>query len=339
VSKELEDIVRSHIIRVAGREELTVIAVVKSVLEETPELKTQAKTMMPLIKAEIEHFQQLSDEEKEDLVVEEGDVLLEGGNEYAELVTLLRNQLETNDALKDAVLSLSLYGSYAKGVGFYAPGQSDVNFLLVLRNEAPVQSSEVLDQAIQPIVSNPIFSHLFDLTILSEGDLKSLSRLGGSFSVIHALSARNCDQVLIGENLLKDFEPSLEDIRYSARRLVQEACLRFGQALQQIREGGLGDEEDQMFVAGEAAISVALALLYFVNGMSETAVKGETAEKFAALIEKDQTWSQYDQLLEWAHAIRIGVRLTQPEQLIEAAGNFCRDVQIHMNAWASEQKD
>ncbi|MHA2496131.1 MAG: hypothetical protein ACXAEI_11625 [Candidatus Hodarchaeales archaeon] len=339
MSEELENAVKSHIIRVAGRGELTVIAVVKSILEESPELKNQAKTMMPLIKAEIANFEQQPDEEKEKMLAEEGEPPLPGGNEYGELLALLRDQLETSEQLKKSIHSLSAYGSYGKGATFYVPGQSDVNLLMVLHDESPANTSEILDEVIQPIVNNPIFSHLFDLVVLSENDLKSLNQLGGSFSAIHALSVRNCDQALLGENPLKDFEPSLEEIRYSARRLVQESCLRFGQALQQIREGGPGDEEDQMFIAGEAAISVALTLLYFVNGASETAVKTETAEKFMTLIEEDQTWSEYKDLLEWAHAIRIGVRLTKPEQLIEASGNFCRDVQVHMNAWASQQHE
>jgi hypothetical protein len=338
LSEELENAVRSHIIRVAGREELTVLAVVKSILEENPELKSQAKTMMPLIKAEITNFGQQSDEEKEELLAEEGEPALPAGNEYGELLALLRDQLETSEQLKKCIHSLSVYGSYGKGATYYVPGQSDLNLLMVLHDDSPANMNEILDQVIQPIVNNPIFSHLFDLVVLSESDLKALNQLGGSFSVIHALSVRNCDQVLMGENPLKDFEPSLEDIRYSARRLVQESCLRFGQALQQIREGGPGDEEDQMFIAGEAAISVALTLLYFVNGVSETAVKTEAAEKFLALIEEDPTWKEYKDLLEWAHAIRIGVRLTKPEQLIEASGNFCRDVQVHMNAWASQQQ-
>ncbi|MHA2232537.1 MAG: hypothetical protein ACXAB4_08590 [Candidatus Hodarchaeales archaeon] len=339
MSKELEETVRSHMIRIAAREELTVIAVVKSILEDTPELKSQAKTLMPLIKAEIANFKELSEDEKGELLTEEGKPALKGGNEYGDLVTLLRNQLDGNEALKESILSLSIYGSYAKGANFYVPGQSDVNFLLIFRNDSPTNTSEILDEVIQPIVSNPIFSHLFDLVVLNENDLESLSRLGGYFSVIHALSVRNCNQILIGENPLKNFEPPLEEIRFAARQLVQEACLRFGQALQQIREGGPGDEEDQMFVAGEAAISVALALLHFVNGVSETAVKAETAEKFTVLVEKDQSWDQYSQLLEWAHAIRIGVSLAQPDQLIEAAGNFCRDVQVKMNEWASKQQE
>ena len=167
MTKDLGDTVKSHVIRVAGREEPTVIVVVKSIIEEMPDLKAQAKIMMPLIKAEIASYQQLSREEKEELVSEEKATPSPVGNEYEDLVTLLKEQLLGVNELKENITSLLLYGSYGKGDGFYILGQSDVNILLILRDNSTSKVSESLNKAIEPIVTNPLFSHLFDLVYFS----------------------------------------------------------------------------------------------------------------------------------------------------------------------------
>ena len=105
----------------------------------------QVRALIPTIKKEIEDINSRSLEELKELDEEDEESLVE--NEYDELVQALKEKLDG----KSYVRSLLAYGSYGKGN--HIMGQSNLNFLLVLKDLGQ-QEVEKVGKEIQDIIES-----------------------------------------------------------------------------------------------------------------------------------------------------------------------------------------
>ena len=109
-------------------------------------------------------------------------------------------------------IGLILYGSYIKeqneGPGWMVPGTSDLDLILIvdlddINPKKPPRRLAKIGETLTMFFTHPTFAPILDLTLLVYHDLPS--KLGMSFSPIHAESAARYGEVLLGKNVLENF--------------------------------------------------------------------------------------------------------------------------------------
>ena len=118
--------------------------------------------------------------------------------EYTVIERKLVNKLKS---LGDLVKGLILYGSIAKGDGYYIPGESDIDFYLVVTGEDLLETYDKISQVVEEFRMEPLFAPLLDLRVVEETETvpKSYDALG----TLLALGASQ-GKALLGENVLAD---------------------------------------------------------------------------------------------------------------------------------------
>lgn len=300
----------------------------------------QVRALIPTIKKEIEDINSRSLEELKELDEEDEESLVE--NEYDELVQALKEKLDG----KSYVRSLLAYGSYGKGN--HIMGQSNLNFLLVLKDLGQ-QEEEKVGKEIQEIIEslmNPLFEYLLDIVVLFDHDVKNIEsfkgRMGPGFSLIHAYSASKSTPI-IGDNpfISYNFDNLLKP---SAEMILKDTIRQYQAAKQDLESRSTADtkpqsdekpptepdseseseaeyeeseenkEEDLAYLTSEAVIDCALALIYFTS--TEHITKPDVREKFTEYFDKDKQLRPYISTVEKAFAYRMGITKIGEDQEI-----------------------
>jgi len=126
--------------------EATLTSVLKLIITEYPDLKTQARSSVSIVKDEIAKVNSMADDELEEF----SDADLETGDESSEyemLDNLVLKKIEEDKELSTQVKSLIIYGSYAKKL--HVVGESDINFVAVLNSNADsaIEKINVLEKS------------------------------------------------------------------------------------------------------------------------------------------------------------------------------------------------
>ncbi|MFW9996662.1 MAG: hypothetical protein ACFFD4_31755 [Candidatus Odinarchaeota archaeon] len=311
--EDIKQLIDRHIldeIRARGNAEFK--PVLMSIVQEKPDLKATIRSEVPYIKKRIEELNAKREEEDPDidsLELDETEM-----NEYEELSTLFANKLESDPELKKYVKSLVCYGSYGKGT--HLVGQSDINFLLILTDiddeGTRVQVLDDINTAIEEIM-NPLFVHLFDLTILFERDIQNLDKIGTAFNVIHAFSSKE-GMTLLGENPFVNLTFKPEDLQEEARTMIVDTITEFSENFNELNYSKKANLEDLAYLSSEAIVNVGLSLCYLYNSKLENVTKPEIKEKVVEISAKQSLLKGYTETIGEAWDYRIGVTIKHEEE-------------------------
>ncbi|MFX0207262.1 MAG: hypothetical protein ACFFDT_14840 [Candidatus Hodarchaeota archaeon] len=243
-------------------------------------------------------------------------------NEYD--VLILKYKLLAKKTLSDCLRSLIVYGSYCKGVGYYIAGESDVDIVLVLKeqdNSERIQTLMKLSAINQKFASDPLFGPLFDLTIVGEEEISKNRLWGSEFSSLHVLSAQK-GKIILGED--NPFESCVIDetmVKEAASRIIlnQNRRLRYT-----ILNKSLMNENEVVYTITDSILSCGLAFTYFIGkGVEENLVKSEIPDIFKAELSSSISDPE---IIEYAHGYRLGVQHISSQDIIQRGSEFCEDV-------------
>ncbi|MHA2298200.1 MAG: hypothetical protein ACXAEU_02615 [Candidatus Hodarchaeales archaeon] len=327
--EDIKQLIDRHIldqIRARGNAEFK--PVLMSIVQEQPDLRAAVRGEVPYIKKRIEELNSQKEEEDPDigsLELDETEM-----NEYEELSSLFASKLETPE-IKKYVKALVCYGSYGKGT--HLVGQSDINFLLILTDIDDEQTRvEVLDDINASIeeIMNPLFVHLFDLTILFERDIQNLDKIGTAFNIIHAFSSKE-GMTLIGENPFANQEFKLEDLKNEARTMVVDTITEFSKNFNEMNYSNKANLEDLAYLSSEAIVNLGLSLCYLYNPSPENVTKPEIKEKIKEVANKQKFLKNYDIVIGEAWDYRIGVAIKDKEEgFIKKSIELCQQLEKHV---------
>ncbi|MFX1250219.1 MAG: nucleotidyltransferase domain-containing protein [Promethearchaeota archaeon] len=306
---DLQEICRKHVIEYIKEEsqEPTVQEVVKRVLMEDSSLKKYAKDLVTTIKQQIIDIKANPPVELEG-VEEIDDAVSEAkeSEEYHQLMEILKKEL---DQIDENIECLTAFGSFSKGV--HIPGISDVNLLLVLKKEV-VPHLELLENLVQNIKMDPLFSHLLDLVVLVGNDISRLPP-------VYRLAVTK-GKTILKTNPFKNLKIPDKEIKENAKQIIEDAEKELNEILKEVE-----DEELAATIIADLTISTALALCYLEGtGIKENLKKPEINEYYSDLF-KDGSLSKFTEVVEHAHAWRMGITRTDSQKFIKTSKAFIEE--------------
>jgi predicted nucleotidyltransferase len=302
--------------------EASLTSVLKQVIAENPDMKAQVRSSVALIKEVITEVNLMEEDDlSDDVSVIPGDE----ASEYEMLVKLVLDKMTNHPDLKDHIESLMIYGSYAKRL--HVVGESDINFLIVLKAEETTESAvEIISQIAESIVT-PEIAHIFDLMILKTDDLNELEKFGPDFTHIHGLYAKD-GEVLYGENLFVNLNFTDEQIQEAAKILMKESIAQIQETIQAGKDEGLPDDELD-YLIGSSIIDIAFSLSCYKAGLKSITmdlVKPDIHEEIVEVWGSDSEFSEYYPLFEKAHAFKLGIKLPDSDNFLEKCYELIKKV-------------
>ncbi|MFX0061159.1 MAG: nucleotidyltransferase domain-containing protein [Candidatus Hermodarchaeota archaeon] len=306
---DLQEICRKHVIEYFKEElqEPTVQEVVKRILMEDASLKKYAKDLVTTIKQQIIDIKanppaELEEAREIDATVPEA----KESEEYHQLMEILKKELEEID---ENIECLVAFGSFSKGV--HIPGISDVNLLLVLKKEV-APHLEFLEGLVQNIKMDPLFSHLLDLFVLVGNDISRLPP-------VYRLAVTK-GKVILKTNPFKNLKIPDKEVKESAKQIIDDAEKELNEVSKELE-----DEELAATIIADLTISTALALCYLEGtGIKEDLKKPEINEYYDNLF-KDGPLGKFTEVVEHAHAWRMGIKRTESQKFIKTSKTFIEE--------------
>ncbi|NHJ03013.1 MAG: hypothetical protein EAX86_12830 [Candidatus Heimdallarchaeota archaeon] len=334
---ELRALIRQYAIEAKlDQGEASLTAVLKRLLAENPDLQTQIRSSIPLVKEEINNANIMDDDELEEFGGV--DVDTDESSEYETLETLVVQRIQEADELKGNVIALIIYGSYAKRL--HVVGESDINFVVILSSKA---SEAVIEAAIAKInhiaeeLVTPEVAHIFDLMILKEEDLNNLiENFGPVFTYIHILYAQS-GELKLGENIFTKIKVTDEQIRESAKLLILESIAQIDEIIRAAQEEGEenGEEEalpeDELnFLIGPLIIDITFALACYNVGTKASSldlVKPDIhLDEIRQVYDPEGHFKDYYTVFEQAHAFKLGIKYPDSQNFLEKSFEYIKKV-------------
>ncbi|MFX0170769.1 MAG: hypothetical protein ACFE9L_02505 [Candidatus Hodarchaeota archaeon] len=304
------------------QDEATLTAVLKLIIIENPEMKSQVRSSVAIVKEEIEKVNSMSDDELDTFSEEEiGGV--DESSEYEMLEKLFVKKLEEDDLLSAQTKALIIYGSYAKRL--HVVGESDINFVVVL-NSSSDEAIKKINQIAEEIVT-PEVAHIFDLMILKIEDLNQLEKFGPVFTFIHALYAKD-GEVKLGENVFSTMEITNKQIMESANIIIHETIGQMDEIIRTAKDEKLPDDELD-YLIGASIIDIAFALCCHkvgVDAIKLDLVKPDIHEEIREIWGEKSEFSEFYTMLEQAHAFKLGIRLKNSQDFLQRSFDFIKKV-------------
>ncbi|UCG02305.1 MAG: hypothetical protein JSW11_22290 [Candidatus Heimdallarchaeota archaeon] len=305
--------------------EANLTSVLKLVIAENPQLKTQVRSSVAMVKEEIAKVNEM---DKDDLEMISEDIEADESTEYEMLEKLVLQKFSAEDKFQSQIKALIIYGSYAKRL--HVVGESDINFVIVLTSDSSqTETEETIEKIgqIAEMIVTPEVAHIFDLMILKEEDLTQLDKFGADFSYIHALYAKDGD-VKLGTNVFESLEFNNEKIQQAAKVLMSEAIIQFDEIVNTAREEELPDTELEYIVAA-SIIDIAFALCCYevgVKAVTMDLVKPDIHEEFREVWGEKSEFSEFYPFLQQAHAFKLGIKLPNSQNFMQKSIEFIEKV-------------
>lgn len=298
---------------------MDLLTILRTAVQHDPNLKKDRKILVAIAKEEMNkanaEFDSIDANEQHEEEEES-----EGPNEYERLIELFKLKLQDDNETMNNLISFLIYGSYAQGKAII--GESNINFLLVLRDDYQPPASKI-NQMLESL-RKPETEHILDLMVLNESIvLKSAGGGGVQFSAIHALSAKH-GIILFGSNILENVTITREAIRKSAMLLIRKALREGNEILEAFNEEEL-NAEDAAYFLSHAVIDITLSLLYHFHEKPEAVIltKPEAYELFPTIVgNKSPDLKPFASFIDDAHALRIGVVRHPHERYISLTSKF-----------------
>ena len=322
---DFRELIREYAIQVRlqlGKASLT--SVLKQIIAENPDMKTQIRSKVAVIK---EIITEVNTMDEGDL----GETTTTGipGNEASEyemLVKLVSEKMIKSPELKDHIASLTIYGSYAKRL--HVVGESDINFLIILKPKDDLDKSiETISNIAEEMVT-PEIAHIFDLMILKEEDLLELEKFGPDFTYIHALYAKDGEIIYGEKNYFKEITFTDAQMQEAAKILIADSVAQIDEIIDAANEEGLPEDELD-YLIGASIIDIAFSLSCYKAGTKSVTmdlVKPDIHEEIVEVWGEESEFSPYYPLLERAHAFKLGIKLTESENFLSHSIEFIKKV-------------
>jgi hypothetical protein len=305
--------------------EASLTSVLKLVIIENPQLKTQVRSSVAMVKEEIAKVNEM---DENDLGMISEEIEADESTEYEMLENLVLQKFSAEKKLEAQVKALIIYGSYAKRL--HVVGESDINFVIVLSSDSSQaeieETIEKIGQIAEKIVT-PEVAHIFDLMILKEEDLTQIEKFGADFSYIHALYAKD-GEVKLGTNVFDSIDINDEKVQQAAKLLMSEAIIQFDEILNTAREEGLPDTELEYIIAA-SIIDIAFALCCYkvgVKAVTMDLVKPDIHEEFREVWGEKSELSEFYSFLQQAHAFKLGIKLPNSQNFMQKSIEFIEKV-------------
>lgn len=308
--------------------EASLTSVLKLVITENPQLKTQVRSSVAIVKEEIANINKMADNELGDISTE---IKADESTEYEMLENLVLRKFTEDKNLIAQIKALIIYGSYAKRL--HVVGESDINFVVVLSSDSPQKDIEEAIEKIGKVaeeIITPEVAHIFDLMILKEDDLTQLEKFGPDFSYIHALYATD-GEVKIGTNLFTSLDISETQVHEAAKLIIGDAIVRFDEIINTAKAEGLPDEEIEYLVSA-TIIDIAFALCCYKVGLKAVTmdlVKPDIHEEIKEVWGENSEFSDYYPMLQQAHAYKLGIELPNSQNFKQKIIEFIKEVIKH----------
>lgn len=320
---DFRELIRDYAMQVRlDQGEAVLTSVLKQLLAEDPSMKSQVASSVSMIKEIITEVNSL---EVSELTDTSTGISGDEASEYEMLVRLVTEKMGNNPALKDQIMSLIIYGSYAKRL--HVVGESDINFLIVLKaSDEAEKAIDVISKTAEEMVT-PEIAHIFDLMILKDDDIPDFEKFGPDFTNIHALYAKD-GEIIQGENLFKDINFSDEQIRDAAVVLITESIAQIDEIISTAKEEGLPEDELD-YLIGASIIDIAFSLSCHKSGVQSVTldlVKPDIHEEIVEVWGAESQFSKYYPLLEKAHAFKLGIKLPDSDNFMNESIAFIQDV-------------
>ncbi|MFX0122017.1 MAG: hypothetical protein ACFFAE_00120 [Candidatus Hodarchaeota archaeon] len=305
--------------------EANLTSVLKLVIAENPQLKTQVRSSVAMVKEEIAKVNEM-DEDELGMISEE--IEADESTEYEMLENLVVQRFSEDEQLTSQIKALIIYGSYAKRL--HVVGESDINFVIVLTsNSSQAETKETIEKIgrIAEKIVTPEVAHIFDLMILKEEDLTQLEKFGPDFSYIHALYAKD-GETKLGTNVFDSMDINDEKIQQAAKLLMSEAIIQFDEIINTAREEGLPDTELE-YIVSSSIIDIAFALCCYKVGIKAVTmdlVKPDIHEEFQEVWGENSEFSEFYSFLQQAHAFKLGIKLPNSQNFMQKSIEFIERV-------------
>lgn len=305
--------------------EASLTSVLKLIITENPQLKTQVRSSVAIVKEEIGKVNEIAEDELGDISAEIG---VDESTEYEMLQKKVLGAITKNETLRAQIKALIIYGSYAKRL--HVVGESDINFVVVLSSDSSQNDSEAAIEQINQIaeeIVTPEVAHIFDLMILKEEDLSQLDKFGPVFTHIHALYAKD-GEVKIGENLFTPLKISNEQIQDSAKMIIREAITQYDEIINAAKEEGLPEDELD-YLVGASIIDITFALCCYKVGLEAVSmdlVKPDIHEEIREIWGEKSEFSPFYPILTQAHAFKLGIKLPESQNFMQGSIDFIKEV-------------
>ena len=333
---DFRDLIREYTMQVRlemGEASLT--SVLKQVIAENPDMKTEVRSKIPLIKEVISEVNTMDEGELDDVTTT--GIPGDEASEYEMLVKLVNEKIIDAAELKNKIASLIIYGSYAKRL--HVVGESDINFLIILNSSD--NSEDVIDSisSIAEQIVTPEIAHIFDLMILKVEDLADLEKFGPDFTYIHALYAKDGEIIHGDKNYFNDIEFTDAQIQEAAQILITESVAQIDEIINTANEEGLPEDELD-YLIGASIIDIAFSLSCYKAGtksVSMDLVKPDIHEEIVEVWGENSEFKPYYPLLEQAHAFKLGIKLPDSDNFLNHSVEFIKKVLEYTDLQAPEQ--
>ena len=323
---DFRELIRDYATRVRlemGEASLT--SVLKQIIAENPDMKTQIRSKVAVIKEVITEVNAMDEGDLGETTTKPG----RSGNEASEyemLVKLVSDKMIKATELKDHIASLTIYGSYAKRL--HVVGESDINFLIILKSKDESDKTIEMISNIAEEMVTPEIAHIFDLMILKEEDLLELEKFGPDFTSIHALYAKDGEIIYGDTNYFKDITFTDAQIQEAAKILIAESVNQIDEIIDTANEEGLPEDELD-YLIGASIIDIAFSLSCYKAGTKAVTmdlVKPDIHEEIVEVWGEESEFSPYYPLLERAHAFKLGIKLAESEDFLSHSIEFIKKV-------------
>ena len=322
---ELRDFIREYAMQVRlDMGEASLTSVLKQVIAENPDMKTQVRSKVALIKEVIAEVNTMDEADLDE--ADPSSISGDEASEYEMLVKLVSDKMVNAPELKDNIAGLTIYGSYAKRL--HVVGESDINFLIILKSS---KNSDKLIETISNIAEEmvtPEIAHIFDLMILKEDDLSDLEKFGPDFTHIHALYAKDGEIIHGEKNYFEELDFTDEQIQEAARILIATSVAQMDEIIKTANEEGLPEDELD-YLIGASIIDIAFSLSCYKAGTKSVTmdlVKPDIHEEIIEVWGEDSEFSSFYPLLERAHAFKLGIKLPDSENFLSNSIEFIKKV-------------
>ena len=322
---ELRDFIREYAMQVRlDMGEASLTSVLKQVIAENPDMKTQVRSKVALIKEVIAEVNTMDEADLDE--ADPSSIAGDEASEYEMLVKLVSDKMVNAPELKDNIAGLTIYGSYAKRL--HVVGESDINFLIILKSS---KNSDKLIETISNIAEEmvtPEIAHIFDLMILKEDDLSDLEKFGPDFTHIHALYAKDGEIIHGEKNYFEELDFTNEQIQEAARILIAASVAQMDEIIKTANEEGLPEDELD-YLIGASIIDIAFSLSCYKAGTKSVTmdlVKPDIHEEIIEVWGEDSEFSSFYPLLERAHAFKLGIKLPDSENFLSNSIEFIKKV-------------
>lgn len=236
-------------------------------------------------------------------------------DEYKGLIDSFTKDVKSN--LSNEIESLLLVGSVA--VGEHIAGESDCDFLLILKTDAAKENAmyetmNKVSQILHTYLEDPLYSALIDVDVISAEDIPKGDK-EDFYPWTKVVMAKN-GKALIGENPFALIEVTDEQLKEAAKEMARY----FYSQMKEIVIFPQEDDYQQTYMMVEAVLGLACAYLYY-NG------ERDFYRSNAILLFEEKYKDKIDiEPVQLSHRLRLAAKSVDTSNFIEKSVNFGKQV-------------